>query len=192
METTSTFTRNANLRSPITTVVGTEDLTRLGRAGARYRLEQMLGAVHGLPDADWRKLDGEERAVLRRIARETGRPHGEKTRAAALCALGIARDPAALPLLMQAAGDGGAPLRVRISAAGALAELGDEQALPVLLGLVRGGPPELRARAAYGLRTLGTAAELAHLDAVVEADTTFAGEAARDAASAVRARLGVL
>lgn len=192
MTTTTTTTRNRNLRSPVTLITEKADLSRLGRAGARYRLDQMLASVHGVPDAEWRRLDADERAVLRRIAREPGPPEQEKARAGAISALGVARDAAALPLMLQAAGDGGAPLRVRIAAAGALAELGDDQALPALRVLVRSGPPELRARAAHGLRELGTAVDLAQLDAAAEEDDGFAGEAARDAAESVRARLGAL
>src|SRR5688572_7269490 len=143
--------RNKRLRQPVTIVTERPRLERLGEAGARLKLDLMLTAVHGHTEAQWQKLNAEERAVLRQMAMEEDPELGLSHQANAIGALGQLRDPAALLVLSEVARSARADDRLRIQAVHALAEIGGDEVRPVLRSLLAAKPVEVRAQAARAL-----------------------------------------
>ena len=69
-----------------------------------------------------------------------------EVREAAATALGEIADPSSLDLLTARAADGDEDKLVREAAVAALGAIGDEKAVPVLLDLIKTGPPQIRRR----------------------------------------------
>jgi len=185
----STTVRNKNLRYPVTVIKEQPPLKRLGRAGARLKLEQMLLAVHGQTEAEWRKLNEMEKDVLRQMAREEDPALGVSHQADAIGALGVMRDAPSLLLLSEIARASEADDRLRLAAVHALGEIGGDEVRPVLRSLLDSKATEVRAQAARALGKVGDAADLTVLDRMSKTDKTYAGGLARDASRLVRARM---
>jgi hypothetical protein len=183
--------RNKHLRSPVTVIQESTGLDQAGRAGVRLKLDMMLSAAHGHTPGEWARLSGEERAVLRKIAAEEDRAWGVSHQADAIGALGELGDRAALLQLGETARNRRADPLVRIAATHALGRIGSGQAVPVLHDLLADTVPEVRAQAAVALGTVGGAGEVARLDELGRQDRTFVGTVAKDAATALRNRLGL-
>jgi HEAT repeats len=181
--------KNKNLRSPVTVVEERPRLESLGKAGARLKLDLMLLAHHGQPPREWQKLTPEEMNILRVIASEEDPAWGVTHQADAIGALAEARDSSGLLLLAETARNARADLRLQIAATYALGEIGGGEARKVLRGLLDAKRPEVRAQAATGLMKTGGATDLISLERLAERDQTFAGDAAREAVSALRRRL---
>lgn len=183
--------KNKRLRSPVTVVEERPRLEALGKAGARLKLDLMLLAHHGQPPQRWQKLTPEEQDVLRMIASEEDPGWGVSHQADAIGALGESGAKSALLVLGELARDTRTDLRVQIAATYALGEVGGPEVRGVLRGLLGSKAPEVRAQAATGLLKTGGAADLVSLERLAERDQTFAGDAAREAAAALRRRLGI-
>jgi HEAT repeat protein len=181
--------RNKNLRNRVTVIQEQPKLDRLGRAGARLKLDRMLLAVHGQTTQEWQKLNEEERAVLRQIASEEDPAWGLSHQADAIGALGEMQDKGSLLLLGEIARNARGDVRLQIAATHALGEIGGNQVKPVLRSLLEARAPEVRAQAARALAKTGTSADLAVLESLAKEDKTFAGEVAKDAVALLRTRL---
>lgn len=184
-----TIVRNKNLRHPLTVIRERPRLERLGRAGARLKLDLMLTAVHGQTEAEWKKLNAMEREVLRQIAGEEDPALGLNHQANAIGALGQLRDPASLLLLTEIARAPRADERLKIQAVHALGEIGGDEVRPVLRSLLHVKATEVRAQAARALAKVGTAADLTALEAMAKAEKSYAGGVVREAAGLLRQRL---
>jgi HEAT repeat protein len=181
--------RNDNLRSDVTVIEETPDLDRLGKAGARLKVDRMLMAHHGQPAEAWQRLSADERDVLRQIAVEEDSELGISHQADAIGALAEMRDEGSLLLLSKLARDQRADTRIQIAATYALGEIGGDQVRSELRDLLRASAPEVRAQAVYGLAKAGTGADLIELEAIAERDQTFVRDIARRAGEALRARI---
>src|SRR5574337_508752 len=162
--------RNKNLRSRVTLIQERPNLDRLGRAGARLKLDLLLLAVHGQTTAEWQKLNEEECEVLRQIAREEDPAWGLSHQADAIGALGELRDKGSLLLLGEIARDTRADVRLQIAATHSLGEIGGDQVRPVLRTLLGAKAPEVRAQAAKALAKTGDRADLAVLQSFARDD----------------------
>jgi hypothetical protein len=183
--------RNKHLRSPVTVIEESRGVDEAGRAGIRLKLDIMLTAVHGHTPREWARLSGEERAVLRKIASDGDPAWGLSHQADAIGALGELGDRAALLQLTETARNRRADPLLRIAATHAMGRIGSKQALAALRDLLKDTVPEVRAQAALGLGTVGGAGEVAGLEEAGRRDRTFAGTVAKDAADALRNRLGL-
>jgi len=184
-----TTIRNKNLRHPITVIKELPRLERLGRAGARLKLDLMLLAVHGQTTQQWQKLNEEDRAVLRQIAREEDPAWGVSHQADAIGALGVMQDKGSLLLLSEIARNVRADVRLQIAAIHAMGEIGGSQVLPVLRSLLDAKAAEVRSQAARALAKTGSGEDLAILEGLAKEDKTYVGEAARNAIKLLRTRL---
>jgi HEAT repeat protein len=181
--------RNKRLRSSVTVIQERPKLDRLGRAGARLKLDLMLLAVHGHTTQEWQKLTEEERVVLRQIAREEDPAWGLTHQADAISALGQMRDKGSLLLLSEIARNARTDMRLQVAATHALGEIGGNQMKSVLHALLKAKASEVRAQAARALAKAGTAADLAVLESLAKEDKSFAGDVAQDAITLLRTRL---
>lgn len=184
-----TTVRNKNLRSRVTVIREQPKLHRLGKAGARLKLDFMLLAVHGQTVSEWQKLNEEERDVLRQIAREEDPAWGLSHQTDAIGALGEMRDKGSLLQLSEIARDTRADVRLQIAATHALGEIGGDQVTSVFRSLLQAKAPEVRAQAAKALAKTGTQADIAVLEFFTRKDKTFARDVARDAVALLRTRL---
>jgi HEAT repeat protein len=152
----------------------------------RARVDGYLGAYETRISAErWRALGPQVIPILSAIAQD---PHALSTRRAkALAALGVVDASAAAPLVRGLANDDSAPYVVRSSAVRAAPSvLGPDQATELLLPILRGSHPSLRARAGEALVSTGTAGCQA---VVKEAKGRPGDEALEQSAARCQARL---
>jgi len=181
--------RNKNLRNPVTVIREQPRLDKLGRAGARLKLDQMLLAVHGQTTNQWQKLSEEERSVLRKIASEEDTAWGVSHQADAIGALGEMQDKSSLLLLSEIARNTRGDVRLQIAAIHSMGEIGGDQVIPVLRTLLKARKPEVRAQAVRALAKTGSGADLSVMESLAAEDKTFVSGVAKDAVRLLRARL---
>lgn len=184
-----TVIKNENYRTDVTVIEETIPLDKMGKAGARLKLDQMLLAHHGQPAEEWQRLTIEERGVLRQIAVEGDPEIGVTLQMNAIGALAEMRDEGALLLISKLARDGQLDTRVQVAATNALGEIGGPQVVSELRSLLDAKAPEVRAQAVYGIAKVGTEADVLQLDLLAERDTTFVKDIARNALDALQSRI---